>query len=54
MFELRNRREQLKGDGVIHAETGFPASLTLIVAMALLAIDIVAVGSMAFDVGPFR
>jgi putative membrane protein len=54
MFGLRNQREQLKRDGLIHAESGFPASLTLIVAMALLAIGIAAGGSMAFNVGPFR
>jgi uncharacterized membrane protein YidH (DUF202 family) len=36
MSELRKRREQLKRDGLVHAESGFPASLTLIVAIALL------------------
>ena len=54
MLELRDRREELKRDGLIHAESGFPASLTLIVAMALLTIGIVAGVSMAFNVGPFR
>jgi putative membrane protein len=54
MLELRNRREQLKGDGLVHAESGFPASLTLIVAIVLLGIGILAGTSMTFHVGPFN
>ena len=38
MLELRRKREQLRTDGLIHAESEFPASLTLIVAFILLAI----------------
>jgi putative membrane protein len=53
MIELRKRREQLKRDGLVHAESGFPASLTLIVAIALLAIGVFAGMSMTFNVGPF-
>jgi putative membrane protein len=53
MLELRRRREQLKHEGVIHAESRFPPSLTLIVAIALLAIGLVAALSMTFDAGPF-
>jgi putative membrane protein len=53
MLELRRRREQLKQDGIIHAESGFPPSLTLIVAIALLAIGLAAALSMTFDAGPF-
>jgi putative membrane protein len=53
MMELRKRREQLKRDGLVHAESGFPASLTLIVAIALLAIGVFAAVSMTFNAGPF-
>lgn len=53
MIELRRQREQLKRDGLVHAESGFPASLTLIVAIALLAIGVFAGMSITFDVGPF-
>src|SRR5215510_4181699 len=53
MIELRRTRKQLKRDGLIHAESGFPASLTLIVAVALLAIGVFAVVSMAYHAGPF-
>ena len=54
MIELRRKREQLKRDGLVHAESGFPASLTLIVAIALLGIGILAGMSMTFSAGPFR
>jgi putative membrane protein len=53
MIELRNRREEMKRDGLVHAESGFPASLTLIVAILLLGIGILAGTSMTLNVGPF-
>lgn len=53
MRELRHTRAQLAADGLVHAESGFPVSLTLIVALLLLGIGILAIVSMVFDVGPF-
>jgi putative membrane protein len=53
MLGLRSERQQLKAEGLIHAESQFPASLTLIVALVLLAIGFMAIASMAFSVGPF-
>src|SRR5262245_29970242 len=53
MLELRRRREQLRTDGLIHAQSTFPVSLTLLVAIALLGIGLVAALSMTYDVGPF-
>jgi putative membrane protein len=53
MIELRRQREQLKRDGLVHAESGFPASLTLIVAIVLLAIGVFAGLSMTLHAGPF-
>jgi inner membrane protein YidH len=53
MNELRRQREQLKLDGLIHAESHFPISLTAIVAVLLLAIGVLAILSMAFHMGPF-
>jgi putative membrane protein len=53
MTELRRQREQMKRDGLIHAESHFPVSLTMIVAISLLAIGIMAILSMVFHVGPF-
>jgi putative membrane protein len=53
MTELRYQREQMRRDGLIHGESHFPVSLTLIVAVMLLAIGILAIVSMLYHVGPF-
>ena len=53
MLGLRNERERMKEAGLIHAESGYPVSLTLIVAVLLLAIGIMAILSMWLHVGPF-
>jgi putative membrane protein len=53
MQGLRNERHAMKTDGLIHGESRFPVSMTLIIAIAMLAIGIIAVISMAFHVGPF-
>jgi len=53
MVGLRKERERLKADGLIHAESQFPISLTLMVAILLLAIGVLAIVSMVYDVGPF-
>ena len=53
MYGLRRERAQLKADGLIHAESQFPLSLTLMVAILLLGIGLLAIASMVFGVGPF-
>ena len=53
MTGLRHERAQMKADGLIHGESAFPVSLTLIVAIALLAIGLFAIASMVFNIGPF-
>lgn len=53
MLELRAERKAARISGLIHAESRFPASLTLFTAICLLAIGIVAIASMLFHVGPF-
>jgi putative membrane protein len=53
MGELRRQREQMRGDGLIHGESRFPVSQTLIVAVLLLAIGLFAITSMVFSLGPF-
>ncbi len=53
MAGLRRERAQMKRDGLIHAESVFPVSLTLIIAVALLGIGLFAIASMTFNVGPF-
>lgn len=53
MLELRKERVRMRLAGLVHAESEFPVSLTLIVALALLAVGVLAVGSMLFHFGPF-
>jgi putative membrane protein len=53
MLELRRERDRLKLDGLIHAQSRFPPSLTLIVALLLLAVGVLAVLSMSWQLGPF-
>ncbi|RZL86784.1 MAG: DUF202 domain-containing protein [Variovorax sp.] len=53
MYGLRKERQALKAQGLVHAESQFPLSLTLIVAVLLLVIGFMAIVSMVFDIGPF-
>jgi putative membrane protein len=53
MLGLRNERAAMKAEGLVHAESHFPPSFTLVTAFLLLAIGIVASVSMIFNVGPF-
>jgi putative membrane protein len=53
MLGLRDTRARLMAEGLIHGESTFPVSLTLIVSVLLLLIGLLATASMAFNVGPF-
>jgi putative membrane protein len=53
MLHLREQRTAMMQDGLVHGESKFPPSLTLITAMILLLIGIAAIVSMVFKVGPF-
>jgi putative membrane protein len=53
MLQLRRLREDMRRDGLIHGESQFPVSLTLLVALALLAVGTLAIVSMAYRIGPF-
>jgi putative membrane protein len=53
MVGLRRLRESMRQDGLIHGETVFPVSLTLITAVLLLAVGLAALFSMEFHVAPF-
>jgi putative membrane protein len=54
MYGLRLQREEMTELGLIHAQSRFPVSQTLIIAVLLLVLGLVAVVSMVFDIGPFR
>jgi putative membrane protein len=53
MLGLRHLRESMREDGLLHGESVFPVSLTLITALVLLIIGVAAIVSMMFQVGPF-
>ena len=53
MIGLRDERARLKAEGLVHGESRFPVSLTLITALLLLAVGVTAIVSMAFHIGPF-
>jgi putative membrane protein len=53
MIGLRHERIALARDGLIHAESRFPPSFTLITALVLLLIGVGAILSMMFQIGPF-
>jgi putative membrane protein len=52
MTGLRRLRDSLKRSGLIHAESHFPLSLTLTVAVLLLGIGVMAIVAMVGGVGP--
>jgi putative membrane protein len=53
MLGLREERERLKREHLIHGESAYPVSMTLIVAAILLLIGLLAILSMLFQAGPF-
>ena len=53
MLGLRGERERLTREHLIHGESAYPVSLTLIVAILLLLIGLFAILSMVFRAGPF-
>jgi len=54
MRGLRGIREDMQSQGLVHAQTGFPVSFTMLTAVLLLLMGLLAFFSMSFDVGPFR
>ena len=53
MRNLRRERQQLRAAGIVHADSAYPVALSLLVALALLAIGVLAFLSMLFHHGPF-
>jgi putative membrane protein len=52
MLGLRNRRHEMTSAGLIHAQSEYPISLTLIVAVLLFLIGLFAVVGIVFGWGP--
>jgi putative membrane protein len=53
MLGLRAERKAMGAAGLLHGESRFPPSLTLITALLLLLIGVAAIVSMVFQIGPF-
>jgi len=53
MLGLRKTRADMRLEGLIHGESVFPISLTLVTAVLLLAVGVAAILGILFDVGPF-
>lgn len=53
MKELRRERALMMGEGLIHGESHYPISLTLITAGLLWLLGLMAIVSMTFNVAPF-
>ena len=53
MLGLRKERRAMTDAGLVHGESRFPVSFTLVTAVVLLGIGILAIASMVFGAGPF-
>ena len=53
MIELRAQRKAMTADGLIHGESAYPPSMTLVAAVLLLALGLTAIVNMIYRVGPF-
>ncbi len=53
MFGLRRERKAMAQEGLIHAQSTFPVSFTLLIAIVLLLIGLTAIASVTFHIGPF-
>ena len=53
MIGLRSERNAMTAEGLIHGQSKYPISLTLITASLLLLIGLLAIVSMVFDTKPF-
>ena len=53
MVALRQTRAEMTAQALIHGQSPYPGSFTLVTALVLLAVGIVAIVSMVFRIGPF-
>ena len=49
-IELRRRRAEMMGDHLVHGDSAYPVSMTLVTAVLLLALGLAAAASIVFDV----
>ena len=53
MLGLRQERKEMTGEGLIHSQSKFPVSFTLIIAVLLLLVGLATIASLTFRIGPF-
>ncbi|MEJ0041128.1 MAG: hypothetical protein WDM81_02355 [Rhizomicrobium sp.] len=53
MGGLRRERLEMTDRRLIHAQSRFPVSFTLLVAILLLLLGVAAIASLTFHIGPF-
>jgi putative membrane protein len=53
MSGLRDTRDEMIADHLIHGQSKYPPSFTLVTALVLLLIGLFAIISMVFNIGPF-
>jgi uncharacterized membrane protein YidH (DUF202 family) len=53
MLGLRHQRRRMCKTGLVHGDSHFPVSFTLLVAIMLLALGVLALTSLTFHIGPF-
>jgi putative membrane protein len=54
MSGLRRVRDEMTDEGLIHGESQFPVSMTLLVALSLLIVGLLAAAGLLWNVGPLR
>jgi len=54
MLGLRRQRDAMAQQGLVHAESGFPPSMTLVSAILLLLLGLMLIANIIFRVGPFE
>jgi putative membrane protein len=54
MLALRKQRTAMAAEGLVHGESPFPPSMTLITAILLFVLGVVAIISMTLHIGPFE
>lgn len=54
MLALRKQRAKMGIDGLVHGESPFPPSMTLVAAVLVFLLGLFASISMVFGIGPFR
>lgn len=53
MRELRSERTAMMGEGLVHGDSHYPVSFTLLTAAALLVLGLLAIAGMVFGIAPF-